>query len=291
EFIERLEQAERRFEELRKAEAEARRIADQERRTAEEAAEHARRAEEAAASAKAEVEVERRRALFLEAAINIDTKTILGMHHQVTLYAVDVQQQIENLIAGTQGQEMIPRETVLRALEQMAFLNSKIHSTARLAAQANFQLDSAKVETDLADFIEDYIENIVSRFAGTRLKISVNNSHPGWLSRFDPIDVSVIIDNFISNAKRAHASQISFYVGPLEKAGLQIRIKDNGRGIAKGIDRSQIYEMGYTTTSGSGLGLYHVRQVLGGMNGSVELVDSAGGAEFLIRLMQPRKTK
>lgn len=291
ELTKRIDQAERRFEELKKAEAEARRVADQERKAAEEAAARAQRAEEEVSVAKAEVEVERRRASFLEAAINIDTKTILGMHHQVTLYSVDVQQQIENLIAGTQGQETIPRDTVLRALEQMAFLNSKIHSTARLAAQANFQLDSAKVETDLACFIEDYITNIARRFAGTRLKIAVTNSHPGWESRFDPIDVSVIIDNFVSNAKRARASQISFDVSPLEKSGLQIRIKDNGKGIAKEVDPGQIFEMGYTTTSGSGLGLYHVRQVLGDMNGSVELVDSSGGAEFLLKLMQPRKAK
>jgi C4-dicarboxylate-specific signal transduction histidine kinase len=51
--------------------------------------------------------------------------------------------------------------------------------------------------------------------------------------------------------------------------------------------------MGYTTTGGSGLGLYHIRQVLGDMGGSIELAenDSGGGASFLIKLTAGKKLK
>lgn len=43
--------------------------------------------------------------------------------------------------------------------------------------------------------------------------------------------------------------------------------------------------MGYTTTQGSGLGLYHVRQVLGEMGGSIELDDELEkGLGFVIKI-------
>jgi signal transduction histidine kinase len=50
--------------------------------------------------------------------------------------------------------------------------------------------------------------------------------------------------------------------------------------------------MGYTTTQGSGLGLYHVRQVLGEMGGSIELEEgsAAKGASFVIKLVAGRKS-
>jgi sensor histidine kinase regulating citrate/malate metabolism len=49
--------------------------------------------------------------------------------------------------------------------------------------------------------------------------------------------------------------------------------------------------MGYTTTNGSGLGLYHVRQVLGEMGGSIELEEGnlSKGASFLIKVVPGRK--
>ena len=38
---------------------------------------------------------ERKRSLFLSSVTSLDHDTILNLHHQVTIYAVDVQQQID----------------------------------------------------------------------------------------------------------------------------------------------------------------------------------------------------
>jgi signal transduction histidine kinase len=93
--------------------------------------------------------------------------------------------------------------------------------------------------------------------------------------RFNPIDASIIVDNLISNARKAKASRIKFVLTQENKSGLKIHVSDNGRGLTPGTNRSRIFEMGYTTTLGSGLGLYHVRQALGEMGGSIELDDQA----------------
>ena len=288
-----LDVAEKRFEELKRSEAEAREVADRERQAAEAAAQRAETAEAAAEEARTEADVERRRAHFLESVVNLDTSTILNLHHQVTIYAVDVAQQIENLLSDTAGKKVIPRETVLKAIEQMAFLNRKILAITRFATKATFKLDSEKIQTDLPTFLTDYIEQIARTTGSARLKIQVANTHPGLKMRFNPIDASIIVDNLISNARRAKASKIMFDLAELDRKGLSIRVCDNGRGILRGTKKTRIFEMGYTTTQGSGLGLYHVRQVLGEMGGSIELVetDAGKGTCFLIKLVPGSKAK
>ncbi|MDB6444048.1 sensor histidine kinase [Pseudomonas sp. 21TX0197] len=262
----RLDAAERRFDDLKKSEADARRVADK-------ALASAEAANRRAVTAEAEVETERRRAHFLESFVSVDSATILNLHHQVTIYAVDIAQQIENFLTETAGKTSIPRDTVLKTLEQMAFLNRKVMSVTKFAAKANFKLDSEKIETDLAAFIYDYIEQIARTTGSVRLQITAENTHPGMKLRFNPIDASIIVDNLISNARKAKASRIKFVLTQEDKSGLTIHVSDNGRGLAHGTNRSRIFEMGYTTTQGSGLGLYHVRQALGEMGGSIELDD------------------
>jgi signal transduction histidine kinase len=285
-LVAQIAKAEKRYEDLRKSEAEAREIADRERAAAQAAAARAEAAE-------ARAETEERRAHFLESAVTLDTATILNLHHQVTIYAVDIAQQIENLLSETAGQKSVLREVVLKAMEQMAFLNRKVLAVTRFAAKAKFKLDSEKIETDLALFLTDYIEQVARVTGSARMSIEVTNTHPGVTLRFNPIDASIIVDNLVSNARRARASKIIFELAPFEKIGLAIRATDNGRGIAANVDKKRIFEMGYTTTHGSGLGLYHVRQVLGEMNGTIELDTSkeGRGTSFLIKIAPGRKSK
>lgn len=279
-LIAKLDSAERRFDELKKSEADARRVADQERQATAAATQRADTAE-------AEMAVERRRSHFLESIIDVDAATILNLHHQVTIYAVDIAQQIENLLSATAGKTSVPRESVLKAMEQMAFLNRKVLAVTKFASRAKFKLDSETIETDLPSFITDYIEQIARTTGSVRLQINVENEHPGLKMRFKPIDASIIVDNLVSNAKRAKASRITFELTPIDKRGLVIRVTDNGRGIAAGTNKARIFEMGYTTTQGSGLGLYHVRQVLGEIGGSIDLEENEGkkGATFVITII------
>lgn len=290
-LLTKLDIAEKRFEELRKSEEEARRVADRERAAAAEAERRAEAAETEAAEARTEAETERRRSHFLESVVTVDKATILNLHHQVTIYAVDIAQQIENLLSETEGKKVVPRETLLKAMDQMAFLNRKVLAVTRFAARAKFQLDSEKIETELASFITDYLEQIARVSGGNRLRIQVENTHPGLKMRFNPMDVAVVIDNIVSNAKRAKATSIKFELSALDKNGLVIHVSDNGHGITPGTNKKRIFEMGYTTTQGSGLGLYHVRQVLGEMGGTIELDEESAkkGTAFLIKIAPARR--
>lgn len=264
-FLDSLANAEKRFEELKRAEAEARQVADQQRAATFHATERAEKAE-------AKAEIDRRRANFLEGAVSLDVQKVLNLHHQITIYSVELNQQIENLMQDTRRKKSISRNTLVSALEQISMLNRRIESATKFAMMANFELDSGMVLVDLPSFIEEYITK-VSVLSGTRrIRVKVSNEHTGLETRFNPMDISIVVENLISNAKKAGAREIVFKIWGHASKAVSVDVVDNGRGLPNDTDPDRIFEMGYTTApTGSGLGLYHVRQVLGEMNGSIEL--------------------
>jgi signal transduction histidine kinase len=282
-----IEEAEQRFEELKKAEIEARRVADAERNAKEAALLRADAAELAVVSVQEALQEEKKINLFLRSISTLDKDTIINMHHQITIYTVDMGLQLENFLTRIGSRETIPQGEVMSALEQVILLNKKISAISRFATKANFRLKSELIKSDIASYIVNYVEEIIHDFAPPGMKITVKNEHPGFERIFNPIDVAVIIDNFISNAKKARASFIEFSLTQPkgQKGFLRMEIVDNGQGLPTGIDAERLFEKGFTTTDGSGLGLYHVRQVLGEMGGSVRVGDNLEkGASFVVEV-------
>ncbi|OJU71396.1 MAG: hypothetical protein BGN93_18800 [Acinetobacter sp. 39-4] len=284
-----IENAEKRFQELKRAEEIARLQADEERIAKEEAQKKAAAAEKVLGKVSAQLVEEKKRALFLSSISTLDTDIILNMHHQVTMYAVEIQQQIENFMVATSGQDLVKRDQVVNALEHIALMNRKVMGITRFATKANFRLESEMIEADLGLYIENYIKDVAEKFIFGAFRVTVESDGNGFIQRFNPIDVSVVVDNLIANARRKHtkATQISFQITHPSKGAIHIYVMDNGRGFSEEIDDlNRIFEKGFTTTDGSGLGLFHARQVLGEMGGTIEAArpKDQNGAIFLIRI-------
>lgn len=285
ELFSKIETAEKRFEELKQREGAARRQADEERQAKEKAQARAEKAEAAEKVTKEELEEERKRNLFLSSIATLDTDTILNLHHQITIYAVDIQQQIQNLSVALADKKTVAVSEVLDSMEGIALLNSKVLGIAKFATKANFRMQSEKIKAHLGEYIEQYVNGIAQyhRPSGLR-KVVVSVDGKGFEQQFKPIDVAVVIDNLIVNARKAHATRIDFSITHPHPGAVYINVTDNGDGFsAKHLAR--IFEKGFTTTDGSGLGLYHVRQVLGEMNGTIEASPNIPkGASFLIKV-------
>lgn len=285
-LFEKIEAAEERFKELRRSEELARRQADSERAAKEAAQRRAEKAEQAAATAGDELQEERKRSLFLASIASLDTETILNLHHQITIYAVDINQQIENFLVQIRSHKSVPVPEIVGLLDGLAFLNRKIMGIAKFATKANFRLESEKIKADLSAYVEQYVNGVAKDFLFKKMTLTVENDGKGFIQSFKPIDVSVVVDNLISNAKKARASRMRFEISHPNRESVHIRVSDNGKGLDPKIkDPNRIFEKGFTTTDGSGLGLYHVRQVLGEMQGTIEIgVPDDAGTAFLIRI-------
>jgi signal transduction histidine kinase len=208
------------------------------------------------------------------------------MHHQIIIYAADLQQQVDNLLKRAIRLEEASRDMVVGGLEPISLLNKKVLAIAQFATKANFRLSSESIEEDLAAYIVEYIDGVAREFLVGHMRVEVRNTATGARRSFKPIDLSIVIDNLISNSRRARASVVTFEVSQPRKNLLQIRVVDNGHGIsATASGDGRLFEKGFTTTSGSGLGMYHVHQVLNDMGGSIDIEPTDGrGAVFIIRI-------
>ncbi|QEI04402.1 hypothetical protein FXN63_00020 [Pigmentiphaga aceris] len=282
-----IEEAENRFAELRRAEELARVQADEERRAKEKAEQRAQAAEVQATRTSVQLEEEKKRNLFLTSIASLDTQTILNLHHQVTMYAVDINQQIENFLVRISGQDSVQRSDLLSALERISLLNKKVMGVSKFATKANFRLESEHIKADLGEYIEQYINGVAKDFLFGPLRVNVKTDGKGIERKFKPIDISVVVDNLIANAKKARANSITFEILHPTRDSVHISVTDNGRGFDSLIDDlERVFEKGFTTTDGSGLGLYHVRMVLGEMNGTIQATKGLDGkgTKFLIRI-------
>ncbi len=101
------------------------------------------------------------------------------------------------------------------------------------------------------------------------------------------------MDNLINNSKKGINSKeqtqqkdfnpkIEVYFNLLNDSQIQLTFRDNGIGIRKE-NKNKIFEYGFTTTEGSGLGLTHIKELVEKIGGNIILNDNYNqGAEFLI---------
>jgi signal transduction histidine kinase len=283
----------------REAEAEAEK-AQQERLEAEQeatAAEEARRAAEADAE-KAREEAEEARVdsqiaysenLFLRSMANTDVTDTVSFVHHIGIAAGTIDQHVKNFSVRIRKGQSYSESTIIELLNDVSSQARKILTTTKFVTKANFRLEGSVVESDLCGYLEEYISNICSGVIRTEAdqKMDFEFRNPRSIvfdCKFFPLEISIILDNLISNSKRAKATKILVEVTELISDNLTVVVADDGRGIgSKSVDR--IFDIGFTSTSGSGLGLSQTKTLLEKRGGGIELVPAHDlpGAAFSLR--------
>ena len=291
-LLARIGRSRERYEELKRAEAEAKKRAEEEARARKIAEKRAVAAEQEAKKTGILLERVEKQAQLLLNAQSQGTDELQLLHHQVIIYSSEVQalakRSMRRIASGKP-----PIDSIRSDLEQIAFQNSRILTVTRMATQANFRLTADSIEADILQYMKEYVDNVVTMYSGVA-NASFESNDLDLQCEFKPIDVSIVIDNLVSNSQKANAHKIIFSCrrAPTGNA-VEIFVSDDGRGInSKLVDILKIFERGYSGSKrGSGLGLYHARQVIEDMGGSIALDQnrSKPAAEFIIRL--PRKKK
>ena len=279
-LIDKVDQANRRIRELEAAEVEAR--AAQVRADA-----HAVRLEQKVAQTE-----ERNR--FLLAAASLDEDTILNLHHQILMLASDIQNGVRRMMGKLRRKSRIANHDWTDFLEQVDYRNSQIITAARFATKGGYRQQSTEIDADLAVYLADYILNVSSIWTPQGLKISVDRATDAFTRIFRPIEMGIVIDNLVSNARRARASRIHFSIRVITRPHreLVIHAADNGRGWDHSLQPlNSALGKGVTTTNGSGLGLHHVKQVVEGLGGVLKpenepYSEDFAGAHLIIRVPQ-----
>lgn len=225
--------------------------------------------------------------VFKKSIIGQDKEQLISLQHQVNHSSSRISRNIKLLLKGLESNK--PKEDLIKYINTISFENEKVASISSFVTKADFNLKATEIEMDIIQFIGDYIQNIYANkepLINTKdLRIYfVNNQNTKVEKVFRPLEITMMIDNFVSNSIKAEATKLEFVIK--KRSGiLSIDVIDNGLGIEDKI-KDELFEFGKTTTNGSGIGLYHIKEIVEKLNGTIELnkENSLFGAEFNIRI-------
>lgn len=234
----------------------------------------------------AELAREQKTSLFLQSAVNADTQAVISMQHHIDHAADRISRTLDALKTGIQNGATTDK--LLGYVEIISLENKKVSTLARFVTKANFNLMTNSVEQDIARFIKEYVERVYRQYEDliinkTRLDVSVIvPSSLEFPCRFLPLEMVVILDNLLNNSQKAGAKNVIVTIAKPTPRELTIIFKDDGKGVQKNI-ADKIFNFGFTTTDGSGLGLYHAKKIMEKMKGDLSVNTAVKkGAEFIL---------
>ena len=181
------------------------------------------------------------------------------------------------------GETMQPaeREGFLANMAGDAERLSRLVSRLMELAKADMQNTASAARADLAPIIARLADGMAG--AGFAVRRAVPDPAP--CPAMDPAALETVLATLIENARQAGASELTITArahGPR----VTITLADNGPGIPAA-DRTRVFDPFFTSKRGSGgtgLGLPIARALVENSRGSLELVDSASGAQFVLTL-------
>lgn len=206
--------------------------------------------------------------LFLKSINSNDYKEVISLLHHIGIYAGTIDNNLKGISLRVQNNIELTKADLNEIIRLVSFETKKILNVVTFATKANFKLDTEFKEVDLIDYILQYVQNIIPSITDKSLNIKTENlAKRTFVRKIKPIEINIIIDNLINNAKKAKANNLIIRFEDNSNA-LDISFIDDGIGIEeKFLDK--IFDLGYTTTDGSGIGLYHVKQIMESMKSEI----------------------
>lgn len=223
--------------------------------------------------------------IFKSSIIGVEKEQILGLQHQIYHSSSRIHRNVELLLKSFKPSSLSEKQK--KYISVINHEAEKITSISNFVTKANFNLTASDITTDLISFIREYIEELYlsQNKIISDLEVNIINikkTVDNFVTKIRPLEITTLIDNFIQNAEKANAKNMVFS-SQVENNTLILTIEDDGKGIEEA-NLNHIFELGYTTTDGSGIGLFNVQATVKKMKGSIK-VDSmpTQGTTFTIR--------
>lgn len=221
---------------------------------------------------------------YLKTVQSKDVKELIAFQHHIGLYTKTAKDCILDVVDMLQRNSTIDND-VYEYLKDASFELDKISLINKYITKEDFLSTATNVTKDIIKFIDEYIRNIYEMTTNKDLIIQINTNDIKYICNFEPIKINIIIDNLLNNSKKAKAKNVTLDFTKNDKY-IAIEYIDDGSGLDSTIiEENTIFEMGVTTTKGSGLGLYHIKEILEEMNHStIKVYRLDKGIKFILRL-------
>lgn len=219
-----------------------------------------------------QAETYRAQTFFFEQITSLDVKQLMTYHHQINLDSHKVDNYLAKAIKALRD---IPKtKDVLDDLQKASLINRRIAAIAQFATKADFRSGTKQELTDIPAYIEQYLLRVATDFNATGLKLEVLNTVQELFEiKASRVELSILVDNIISNAHKAQATKLTVTISKTSTNTLIISFVDDGRGLSKDLPSvDSMFEMGITTTRGSGLGLYHAKSIVEKIDGKITAI-------------------
>lgn len=236
-----------------------------------------------------EIEQAKAQKYFLTNTIGKDVKEFMTLQHQIAR-CCDTIEKGTNKIMEILRKEDISKEDIEKAKKAIASIgkeNEVILMASDTITNANYNREFKKIKVDMVQYITEYIENVYNASQSHRQPVKVDvEENVEFIKEISPPEVSIIFNNLFSNAIKANATKIKVVMRKYNSQ-LCIQVIDNGTGI-KEKDKDYIFDFGYTTRfKGTGLGLYHTKEIINELNGEIYYNDeNKNETEFVIKVEQ-----
>ncbi len=147
-----------------------------------------------------------------------------------------------------------------------------------MVINTEYTADTGNKKIDIVKFTKTYIEKHWSH----KLQVDVTGVDSMEIM-FNPLEFSIIIDNIADNSRKANASKMQI-IFENDESGNSIIWIDDGCGLKEDVNNMKIFEQGFTTTNGTGIGLYTVKKYAKKMNAIVTVNEEyKDGFKLLMR--------
>lgn len=237
----------------------------------------------ALARAQEEGHARERQIYFLKGTANQNVQNLVNGFHSIYTLTDASRGNISYLRELLAPMDIDNKDFILSIIGQIQQANEKAHKLADLAIHGNQSLKQSGPHS-LYDFIRQYID---AGFKIEGLKYELVQDKRAFDCKFDSSSIGVIIDNIASNSLKAGATILQISMEETSKY-VEVAFSDNGMGLATNIDPKSLFEWGFSSNrqkKGFGIGLYHIKQLVDEMKGTVE-IDTAyqQGFKLLVRL-------
>ena len=233
-----------------------------------------------------ELELEREKNTYLRTSARNLSDDAKGLVHNIKIVSKKISSSVENLYDKIQNHSVTHKD-ILKALGIIRFQSEKILKISKIITRANFRTDKTDQIVDIVGYCEQYMSIYKEIYEDSNLRFVVNTNNSSLKRKISVLEMALIIDDLVSNSEKAGAKLFRMDIKNPEENKLEIIVSDDGEGVNEKFisDPEKIFELGVTTTNGSGIGLHSVRTALKSMNASIRFMGNGcvlRGASFEI---------
>lgn len=248
---------------------------------------------ELALKLESELKIEKQEQLYLLSTRRTLSPDADGLIHTVKINSIEINEGIDNLIEDI-NTGIISESDIIGKLSNLKLYALKSLKLTEIATRSGFDKDINIRYVDIVQYIKQYI-SIFSESSNDNISTTFENDQISFHRSLSVLNLSIVIDNIISNAKKWGASKIKFSFKLKNNNDLTILISDNGYGLSDlfALSPDKIFDLGARDEppggfEGSGIGLYYSRKLLNDMGADIHFAGNnvlLSGACFEVKFI------